>query len=163
MTQRITVWLRGRWRDAAAVMIGLVACSAMLGDALRLPVLKALGTSTVLAPCPKVFCDTAGLEAFASEFVLRFEVDGQRREWPLTPEMYSRLAGPYQRRNVYGAALAFAPRLPEPLRQAVFAHGLAPGGPLRTELQLPADATNVIVVIQTRTRGRDDRWEFPGP
>jgi hypothetical protein len=132
----------------------------MLGDVLGSRALKAIGTASAVAPCPKVFCDVQGLEAFASDFVLRFETNGSVSELKLTPEIYRRLDGPYNRRNVYGAALSFAPRLPEPLWRAVFAYALAPAGPMRVELGIPAAATNMTVVIRTRTAGRNDTWEL---
>ncbi len=150
-------------RNLAALALGLFASISMLGDLLHVPALKAIGLASVVAPCPKVFCDTKGLEAFASEFFLRFETNGVTTQLKLTPELYAKLDGPYHRRNVYGAALSFAPRLPEPLWQAVFAYALGPQGPMRVELGLPAKATNVTVLIHTRTRGRADVWELASP
>ena len=152
-----------RWRNFAALALGLFAGTAMLGDLLRIHALKAIGLASVIAPCPKVFCDTKGMEAFASEFFLRFETNGVTTQLKLTPELYAKLEGPYNRRNVYGAALSFAPRLPEPLWRAVFNYALAPQGPMRVELGLPVNATNLSVLIHTRTQGRTDRWELSSP
>jgi len=156
--------LRGvRWHNIAALGVCVFASTAMVGEALQIPALKGVGLASAIAPCPKVFCDTKGLEAFASKFVLRFETNGQTAELELTPELYSKLKGPYNRRNVYGAALSFAPRLPEPLWRAVFEYALAIDGPLRQELGIPSDAINLVVVITTKTRGRDDEWELKRP
>jgi len=149
-----------RWRNIAACIVGGFACTAMLGDALRIPAVKGVASATAIAPCPKVFCDTKGMEAFASEFFLRFEVEGHEREMKLTPQLYSKLKGPYNRRNVYGAALSFAPRLPEPLWRTVFNYALSSEGPMRRELGIPSDATNIVVVIRTKTCGRNDEWEL---
>ena len=100
-----------------------------------------------------------GLETFASEFIIQMETSsGQRVERVITPELYRQLKGPYNRRNVYGAALSYAPRLPDELWQAVFCYGLNPEGPLRRELGLPSDAAHVRVVIRTKTYGRSDTW-----
>jgi hypothetical protein len=152
-----------RWRNFAACGIGLFAGTAMLGDLLQVPPLKAIGLVSAIAPCPKVFCDAKGLEAFASEFFLRFETNGVTTQLKLTPELYSKLQGPYNRGNVYGAALSFAPRLPEPLWRAVLDYALSPQGPMRVELGLPSNATNMSVLIHTRTRGRADVWELHQP
>ena len=149
-----------RWRNFAACIVGGLACTAMLGDALHIPALKGVASATAIAPCPKVFCDTKGMEAFASEFFLRFEVEGQEHEIKLTSQLYSKLKGPYNRRNVYGAALSFAPRLPEPLWRSVFNYALSTDGPMRRELGIPSEATNIVVVIRTKTCGRDDKWEL---
>lgn len=152
-----------KWRNIAALGICAFGLTAMVGDALGTRALKAIGLASTIAPCPKVFCDTKGMEAFASTFVLRFETNGHLAEVPLTPELYSRLEGSYNRRNVYGAALSFGPRLPEAMWRSVFEYGLGANGPLRRELGIPAEATNLLVVIQTKTRGRNDQWALKQP
>lgn len=102
-----------------------------------------------------------GLETFASTFTLS-GVDGEGAPFALelTPELYGRLRGSYNRRNVYGAALSYAPRLPEELWQAVFCHAFDGDGPLRRELGLPDGAHALTMTIRTQTRGRDDEWEL---
>ena len=98
------------------------------------------------------------MEGWAAEFTIVCESAEGRIAIPITPELYSQLAGPYNRRNVYGAALAGGPKLPRPMWEAVFRHGFGPGGPLRAEFGLPPDATNVCVEIRTKTRGRHEQW-----
>jgi hypothetical protein len=133
----------------------------MVGDLTGVKAIKGLGAATVASPLPKVFSDVRGLETFASDFSLSFQLPGgNQRELSITPELYQRLAGPYNRRNVYGAALAYAPRLPLPLWETVFCYGLKPGGPLRREFAVPDDATNLSVLITTRTKGRHDTWKL---
>jgi hypothetical protein len=122
-------------------------------------VLRGLGAATTASPLPKVFSDVDGLETFASEFTLRYrKPDRTLVELAITPEVYGHLGGPYNRRNVYGAALSYAPRLPGELWEPVFCYGLAPHGPLRAELGLGSEVTDVSVTIRTRTRGRTDEW-----
>ncbi len=131
----------------------------MVGDLTGVKAIKGLGAASAASPFPKVFSDVKGLETFASEFTLSFQLsNGTKRELPITPELYQRLTGPYNRRNVYGAALAYAPRMPQPLWEAVFCYGLKPGGPLRREFGIPDEATNVSVRIATKTQGRHDTW-----
>jgi hypothetical protein len=130
----------------------------MAGDALGLPWLKGIGAATVAAPLPKVFSDVAGLETFASRFDLEVVTPAATTRREIDPDLYARLGGPYNRRNVYGAALSYAPRLPAPLWERVFCHGFASGGPLRRELGVPADATAIRVHIESRTRGRRQAW-----
>ncbi len=151
------------WRNLGAVGLLALGLLQMTGDLTGLRVLKGIGAASAASPCPRVFTDTAGLEPFASTFTLITEnPDGETRR-EITPELYGRLAGPYNRRNAYGAALSYAPRLPEPLWQAVFRHGLRPGGPLRREWGIADDAARVRVVIATNTRGRSDVWELEAP
>lgn len=147
------------WRNWASLALCLVGSAQIAGHFLGSKPLKGLGAATALSPYPKVFSDAEGLETFASQFTLQImTASGQEIQEPITPELYRRLAGPYNRRNVYGAALSYAPRLPEPLWRAVFCYGLRPGGPLRTELGLPGDAVRISVLIRTKTRGRSGSW-----
>ena len=129
----------------------------ILGYAFDSSALRGIGAAFMVSPLPKVFSDVAGLETFASEFMLVLEhTDGSIEERQITPEFYSQLQGPYKRRNAYGAALSYAPRLPESLWRPVFSYGF--NGPLRTELGLPGDLRTVKVSIRTRTKGRSDSW-----
>lgn len=148
-----------QWRNRVALVICFVGCLQMAGYMTGSAVLRGIGAATAASPLPKVFSDVDGLETFASEFTLRHRrADGGVIETEITPELYGRLSGPYNRRNVYGAALSYAPRLPRELWEPVYCYGLAPAGPLRTELGLGSDATDVSVSIRTRTRGRRDAW-----
>ena len=134
----------------------------MAGELLGNRTLKGLGAVTALAPCPKVFCDMDGFEPFASSFTITTEGTGNF-SLAVTPEIYSRLKGPYNRRNVYGAAIAAAPRLPEPIRRSVFSYAFGPRGPLREELSLPNGTEALGITVRANTRGRGDVWVFPCP
>jgi hypothetical protein len=147
-----------RWRNRAAIALGIFGLSAMVGDFTQQRWLKGLGAVSMVAPFPKVFCETEGVEGFAADFWIQFESEGQRQTWPLTPELYSQLGGPYNRRNVYGAALAGAPFLPADLVQEISQHAFAADGPLRKELGLPADAINIQVIIRSRTKNNPRTW-----
>lgn len=148
-----------RWRNGTALALCAVGLLQMAGDLTGLVALKGIGAASAASPFPKVFSDVRGLETFASEFTLQVETrSGDHLAIPITPQRYQRLAGPYNRRNVYGAALSYAPRLPAPLWQAVYCYGLRPDGPLRRELGVPDDAARIGVRIRTNTRGRDDTW-----
>jgi hypothetical protein len=137
----------------------VIACLQMTGYIVDSVPLRGIGAAIVVSPLPKVFSDVDGLEPFASEFTLRYRAaDGTVVETLITPALYGRLAGPYNRRNVYGAALSYAPRLPRELWEPVFCYGLAPHGPLREELGVGSNATDISVTIRTQTRGRRDAW-----
>jgi hypothetical protein len=136
----------------------------MAGDVLGIRVMKGIGAASAASPFPKVFCDVKGLETFASTFTLHVETtSGESKSIEITPALYAKLDGPYNRRNAYGAALSYAPRLPEPLWRAIALYGLRENGPLQQEFGLPADVKHMSMVIQTRTRGRDDIWRYDLP
>ncbi len=149
-----------RRRNRAAVLIGVVGSLQMVGYITGSATLRGLGAATTIAPFTKVFSDVDGFEPFASEFTIRYrDAGGMFVETGITPAMVSRFDGPYNRRNVYGAAFSYAPRLPVSLWQPVLCHGLVSTGSVRSELGL-ADATEISVTIRTNTRGRHDVWRL---
>jgi hypothetical protein len=51
-----------------------------------------------------------GLETYSTKFFLEWaDLTGTEHTLKLSPEVYSKLEGTYNRRNTYGAALAYAP------------------------------------------------------
>jgi hypothetical protein len=84
----------------------------MLADLLGLQSLKAVAAATAMSPAPRVFSAVGGFETFSNQFVLRWqEKDDIQREATLSRQHYLGLRGPYNRRNVYGAALSYGPAL----------------------------------------------------
>jgi hypothetical protein len=147
--------------NVLALLVTALGCTQMVGYMAGSRELRGIGAASAAAPFPKVFSDVDGLETFASTFELTWtETSGRAVSLPLTPELYQRLGGSYNRRNVYGAALSYAPRMPEPLWSAVFCHAFKPDGLLRREFGVPADARDLAVVIRTKTKGRSDTWKL---
>lgn len=121
-------------RIGAAVFLVLLGTAQMLGDVLGFLPLKAVAAATGASPAPKVFSAVQGLETYSTRFFLDL---GDRRVM-LTPELYARIRGPYNRRNVYGAALAYGPVLPPALREPVMRYALCGDAPLLREMGLRA-------------------------
>jgi len=122
----------GREVKLWAGMLLAVGLSQMVFDVLGLTTLKGLAAATMLAPAPKVFSAVRGFETYSTAFYLELGNESVR----LTPELYSRVQGPYNRRNVYGAALSYGPVLPEALRTPVMRFALCGEAPLLAELGL---------------------------
>jgi hypothetical protein len=94
---------------AAAALVA-VGTAQMAGDLTGLTILKALGAATHASPAPKVFTSQRGLETFSAKFYVEWrDAAGESRSLQLTPQTYRALKGPYNRRNPYGATIAFAP------------------------------------------------------
>jgi hypothetical protein len=150
------------WRNVftgGVLVVGLLQMSAHFTG---IKWMQGLGVLSVASPYPKVFCDVKGLETFASKFTIYHQTpDLDWTQIAMTPELYSQLQGSYNRRNVYGAALSYGPRLPESIWRSIFDYGLANDGPLRHELGLPRQGV-LLVYIETATRGRSDVWILGG-
>jgi hypothetical protein len=138
----------------AAVVLLVVGLSQMTGDLLRLPALKGIGAATGASPAPKVFTAVRGMEAYSTRFYLEWtDRLGVARELQLTPEIYQRLEGPYNRRNVYGAVLAGGPVMATDERligmyHSVSEYALCGQAPLLRELGI--DPAEVVGPIRVR-------------
>ena len=151
-------------RNLAALFLLVFGLSQMAGYTFDLPTLRGIGAASVVAPFPKVFSDVDSVETFASRFFLEYtDAAGARQNMEITPAVYSRIQGPYNRRNVYGAALSFGPTpgFPKPLFDAVFSYGLVDPGRVGSELGLPEGIAGLRLRIETKTRGRDGLWFLP--
>ena len=130
------------------------------GDHLGLPSIarlgaaaKGIGTATDASPAPKVFCAVKGLETYSTRFFIEWtDHAGEARSLELTPEVNARLRGPYNRRNVYGAVLAYGPVLAtdprtRPMFDAVAKYALCGAAPLLRELGInPAEIAGRVSV-----------------
>ncbi|HYI11966.1 MAG TPA: hypothetical protein VEK57_23120 [Thermoanaerobaculia bacterium] len=125
-----------------AIFLAVLGVAQMAGDLLGLLPLKGIAAATGASPAPKVFSAVQGLETYSTRFFL--DLGHERVE--LTPELYARIRGPYNRRNVYGAALAYGPVLPAALRDPVTRHALCGDAPLLRELGLRATKTPAVTL-----------------
>jgi hypothetical protein len=142
-----------RWPAWVLLVVGLMQ---MTGDLLGLPWLKGLAAATAASPAPKVFSAVRGYETYSTRFVLELtDASGAQTSVPLTGELYARLRGPYNRRNVYGAVLSYGPVLPEALRAPVMRHALCGGAPLLEELGLGAQGAKGARVRYEMRPGTD--------
>ena len=137
----------------AAVLV-ILGTAQMAGDLSGLAPLKAIAAATGASPAPKVFSAVQGLETYSTRFYIEWA--GRRIE--LTPEVYSRMRGPYNRRNVYGAALAYAPVIPAKLRDPVIRYALCGDAPLLHELATDVNALHgsVVIVLEPLSGARSD-------
>ncbi|MEP4078983.1 hypothetical protein [Haloferula sp.] len=153
-----------RVRNIMALVLLVVGVSQMVGYLTGVRALRGVGLASGVSPFPKVFCAADGYEAFAAcYFVEGDQWDGELWSRQVDPEWYSQMRGPYNRRNVYGAALAFSPRLPEELRDSILNEALKPGSALRRELGVPEELSDVRVRIVPRDGESEGPWIFPKP
>ena len=132
------------------LVIGLLQ---IVGDLTGIPVLKGIGAASGASPAPKVFSAVQGLETYSSKFNIEWEdTAGRPHAVALTPDRYARMRGPYNRRNVYGAALAYGPVLAaNPRTRAMFElvtqYAFCTGGLLE---ELAIDAGDRVGPIRVR-------------
>jgi hypothetical protein len=126
-----TLWTR---RHLAIAVLAIVGGSNVVGSVLELaspaagkPV-AALGRMSLASPAPKVFCKMGAIEPFAREQQLTVRyADGSEQTYDVDDDAKFHLPAPYALRNVYGAALVFAPLLPSRTTTAVVRHGVCDG------------------------------------
>jgi hypothetical protein len=151
----------------ASVFLLVIGLLQMTGDLLHIPTVKGLAAATGASPAPKVFSSVRGLETFSSDFYIEWEdQNGVARVAKLTPELYSRIPGPYNRRNVFGAALAYAPvlsqdRHTEQMYDAVVHYALCGRAPLLREIGIEPANPYQPPVIRLVPRGGTPFGEAP--
>jgi hypothetical protein len=141
------------------VLLLTVGLLQMAGEVLHLPALKATGLATAASPAPKVFSAVRGLETYTTRFFIEWTGrDGQFHSTEITPELNSHIRGPYNRRNVYGAVLAYGPVLvsdprSRPMFESVASYALCGDAPLLRELGVnPAEVSGTVRVrLQPRS------------
>ena len=133
----------------------------VIGYLLGSPAIRGLGSAFASSPLPIVFTEVKGIETFASEFRLEYITEsGDTVSMNITPEIYSRFQGPYNRRNIYGAAFAYGPILPEDLRNAVLKNGFCGKQFLKEDLGIQSAIRTATIHISTKTSNRKDTWDI---
>jgi hypothetical protein len=140
----------------------------MAADVLDMPKMKAVAAATQVSPAMKVFTAHRGYETHAARFSLHWRDEaGGTMILELTPATYARVSGPYNRRNVYGAAFAYGPLLradplTRPMHDSVMRYALCTPGVLREEIGIPRDVAITARVAPARPTPRNDlrlEWE----
>lgn len=143
-----------------AIALLLLGLSQMAGDVAGCNMLKAVAVTTQASPAPKVFSSVRGLETYSTRFFVEAAgTSGTLETVELTPEVGSRLAGPYNRRNVYGAVLAYGPVLrSDPRTRAMFdavaRYALCGDAPLLREIGLRPNGTRRTISVRLEPLNR---------
>jgi hypothetical protein len=148
--------------DYRAIALVIVGLAQMLATLLGVTPVAGLAAATVASPAPKVFSVARGLETFSTGFTLEWQTpDGQLEQLALDPHVYPRLKGPYKRRNVYGAILAFGPVLASdaktrPMFDLASHYAMCDGAPVLRELGVdPAQVAGPLRIRYTLRPGND--------
>ena len=131
-----------------------------MGPAADSQIIKGVGLASVASPLPLVFSNFREIETFAADFQLRLKDSGKIiYDTQITSELYQKLRGPYNRRNIYGAVFAYGPVLTQPsekvLVDSVIKNGFCSDGVLIEEFELPKNFDEVEIEVHTKTRGKE--------
>ena len=139
------------------IAIGLLQT---IGYLTQIEIVRNLGILTSASPLPIVFTEVKGVEGFAADFYFQWDkAESKTEKIKITPQLYAKLKGPYNRRNIFGAAIAGGPMLPKTMWNPILNYGLCQDI-LTNELELDIDKESFSLLIQTRTAGRNDTWTF---
>jgi hypothetical protein len=139
----------------------------MMADVLHLRVLKGVAAATAASPAPKVFSTVHGLETYSSRFYVEWtDKAGKFHSTRIGPENTAGLRGPYNRRNVYGAVLAYGPVLQSdpatrPMFETVSRYALCGDAPLLRELGIPVAEIRGTPRIRIETRPGTQAGNLP--
>lgn len=134
------------------ICLGLIG---PVGFALNIKALRGLGTAWMISPLPIVFSEINHFEAFSSEFQLIVKhTDGTTEQMPITPKEGSLISGPYNRRNIYGAVIGYAPLLKLETVQSVLHYSFCTNSELKSEFQITKSVAEVKLVITDKTKKR---------
>ena len=144
------------------VLVGLGSLQ-IIAAALRMPRVKGIAAALQISPAMQVFTAHDGYETHAARFELQWiDRAGTAQVLALDPKTYANVVGPYNRRNVYGAAFAYGPLLRadsklRTMQESVLQYALCSPATLRSELNIPADATQLTArVVPVRKPTRKD-------
>lgn len=151
------------------VALGLIMLGSlqMIGDLCQVPLLKGIGQATNASPAPKVFTSQKGYETFSKRFFFKvMDKHGNLKTVEITPKNYQHLKGPYNRRNMYGAAISYAPVLvkyenTKPLFNSVADFGLCQHNKsILDEMGIEYDRTKSITLFIQPRHALDDNQEW---
>jgi hypothetical protein len=152
---------------AGGIFLVILGLAQMTGDVLGISALEGIAAATTASPAPKVFSAVKGLETYSTRFSIQWrDASGSEKSLELTPEVYGSIRGPYNRRNAYGAILAYGPifaSTPEtrPLFESVARYALCGDAPLLVELGIDVKAAASPVRIQLEPLPSSDVGDLP--
>jgi sterol desaturase/sphingolipid hydroxylase (fatty acid hydroxylase superfamily) len=145
----------------ASLLIG-ISLIQTVGYCSKNDTIKGLGFITCASPLPIVFTEVKGVETFALYYDLNIiTMENDTLNFSIDPKTYSKLKGPYNRRNIYGAAFGYGPVLPEKQRTAILhyaffndKYGIA------KEFGITALIKEVIIKSRSKTQNDNRSWTY---
>jgi sterol desaturase/sphingolipid hydroxylase (fatty acid hydroxylase superfamily) len=148
------------------ILVLAVGCISMLGYTSGSKELRGIGFITGASPLPLVFSAYNGVETFSTYFnvtVHSINPDVNPVTLPLTSEIYSKISGPYNRRNVYGAMFSHGPLFDNQqlieIRDNILRHAVCKGA-IKFNIDYNT-IKNVTVDVKSKTIGSENNiWKM---
>lgn len=154
--------MKNTFRNILYIFLILAGSLQVIGYLTGVQALRGLGQAFTFSPLPIVFTEVKGIETFASEFELEYITESSDTvSINITSEVYSKFKGPYNRRNIYGAAFAYGPILPEAIRTTILKNGFCGIQFLKDDLGIKEGIKKAVIHISTKTKNRKDKWDIP--
>lgn len=159
--------MNNRKINIAAALLLIVGLAQMTGDLLNVATLKGLAAATMISPAPKVFTAHKGHETYSAKYVIEWtDKNGKAQKLTITPELYAKVLGPYQRRNVYGAVLSYGPVMVtdpagKPMFDQVSRYALCGEAPLLREIGIDPATVAGNVSVRFIPREEVDMGNLP--
>lgn len=150
----------------ASFILCFFALVKVVADVFGFERLSALAAVTSISPAMKVFTAHKGYETYSSGFELTINYKNSGSQTlRLAPSNYEGLRGPYNRRNVYGALIAYGPLLvsdtaTKPMWEEMAHRAFC--GPISVHSELGFESISTATDATIRyVRQTADRGEFP--
>lgn len=143
----------------------VLGCLNIIGVIFNSPSIKGFATMTTASPLPFVFTSYNGIETFSTTFNLDITFrNGSKSEILMDHKLYSKMQGPYQKRNMVGAVFSHGPFFKDPrmleIRNQVL-HWSFCQEHLTKEFGINDMIEKAIINVKSKTKGNEDkRWQM---
>ncbi len=128
--------------------------------------ISSLSAATNLSPAMKVFTAHKGYETYSSDYSIEVNhIDGESKTVNLDSNTYKNISGPYNRRNVFGASIAYGPLLvsnenTKPMWESIVQSSFCEQGS-KIFSELGFDASKEVSSIEAKYIGVRDAKGYP--
>lgn len=145
------------------VILGSLSTFAYIKDD---DLIRGAAFSTAASPLPLVFTAYNNVETFSLSFDVNFVTKNDSQlHVTMDKEMYNKIQGPYNRRNIFGATLCYGPFFDKPnmiqMRQQILHWGVCQPGNLIKEFGITDEIKEATFLVRSKTKGNKGKhWKM---
>lgn len=145
-------------------LLFLLGALNMLGVIFHSQTMKGIATISTASPLPFVFSAYQGIETFSTKLAMEVTFkNGTEIRIDLDHKLYSKMKGPYNRKNVIGAVFSHGPFFQDPkliqIRDQILDWGFCKGH-LVEEFGIHDQVQKAIIDIRSKTKGNENEQWF---